>query len=208
MSSTRQPFRGPLTTIEKTLRFLQSKYSEFGHLDDVTKESVVAKNTEVVLRDQSFNVPLRTLYIDLTMHDTMIQHSQDSNDKNEARIRVLIQNKIAIQKTIFEREQAKEVIVPDTQVVQVVTTSPSREEMLNIFLSWCPEKHRHKLSTRFNKIWTSNAEWPMGYVQEIQKAFIIQGLRSVEDFRVLVTIVECLMITGMMMPGPVTASSE
>jgi len=191
----------PLTTIGQTLDFLQGEYQQYRNLEDTAQAILEEYNDEVrrsVSKDEPHPMPLRTLYIDLAMHDEMVQHSRNAQDQNRERVTMLLRNKIGIQRMIKRREEAKETVVPDEAVDLAALECVDEPEALKIrLMKWIPEKHKSTFGKKLHKIWKKcqrKPDWVLKVVKLVIQECILLGMKSIEDFRSLVCIVECLML--------------
>lgn len=210
----------PLTTIGQTLEFLQREYHAYRQLDE-QHQAIIREKNEEVRREASVETKqmledvktLRELYIDLAMHDEMVQASMKARDRNQDRITTIMRNKIAIQQMIKFRERRLEVIVPDpladfTALEYCTPSDPSKEkeegkngvnktaELLDVLTSWVPDKHRSRFRDELDTIWKKSRDhqdnWASEMARQINQQCIVMGMRSVKDFQALIRIVECL----------------
>lgn len=193
-----------MSTIGDTLTFLQENYHQFQTLDE-TQKSICLKHNEEIQKsvsETSHAVPLRTLYIDLAMHDEMVSHSIKAQDKNRERINLLLRNKIAIQRMIAQREGANESVTPDSEVEHVAKACVKlgSEELKKALIDqWVPKPHRatflRKLkisTTRKTENKHNDDHWSQNYIKHLIQQCILSKMRSVEEFRAMVAMVECI----------------
>ncbi len=177
-----------LATTQQTLEFLQGQYAKFRALNDSIKAQALEFNELVRAPLEKPEVPLRTLYIDLAMHDEMIRHSQNAKDTNKERITTLMRNKIAIEMMIRHREAVLESVTP---------VDFSEQKELDDVLLLVPESRRPDFRAQIETSWK---KWRRGKItaQELMEALVqkcvVLGMRSIEDFRALFTILE--FVTG------------
>ena len=188
-----------LTTIAQTLDFLQDEYKRFNGLSDTECERQKAHAKSLWSREKSTTipVPLRTLYIDLAMHDELVRHSQESKQNNTSHITMLLKNKIAIQKMIRQREKSQEWIIPDEKVHQLILDYQDDTDQIPEQLSrWMPESKRNDFMVFMQPLWTThrNSTEGLGQImQGITRQYISWGMKSVSDFRLLVSMLETLL---------------
>lgn len=174
-----------LVTVEKVLMFLQDEYEKFRAKTQEQQDAERESNQLIRKSLREPNLTLRDLYIDLAMHDQMILHSKEVKDKNEKRIRLLIENKLMIESLIKERQAADESVLPDVEVERVAQDGDLRQQAFNIWIT------NPDMRKKLEKAWTDDIDSERLINLLVQK-FIVLELKRVEDFRALVNTIECV----------------
>jgi len=198
--STKQPMK--FTTIEDTLYFLQKEYQSFHAMDPEARAIALEYNEEIrksINPTKSLD-PLRTLYIDLCMYDQMIQQLMKGFNKRKSHDNfiVLMTSKISTQHRIAQREKEKESIVPDELVETTLQECRGDPEKLkNRLTQWIPSEFKEKITKKLEIVWQKNKNqsncWEK-VLKFIMDECIGLHMKSVENFRSLFCIVECVMM--------------
>lgn len=181
-----------LATTSQTLDFLQGEYAKFRALDSAQQAQSLEFNELVRAPLEKPETPLRTLYIDLVMHDEMIRHSRNAKDTNKERITTLIRNKVAIQMMIRHREVVLESVTPDPRTEE-------KHVELDQVLSWFSAAHRPDFQRHLGpawRKWRSGKLTPKELLETIVQKCVVLGMRSIDDFRALFSIIELIIHQG------------
>jgi hypothetical protein len=192
----RQIFK--FTSMSAALDFLHGEYAKFRQMDPESQAISLEYNEEIRKSlsdptDETRTVPppLRQLYIDLVMYDEMIQNMINRRKLATQRDKflLLMASKMATQNQITLREEAKESIVPDVQLESVLRECQDNDELMKArLMQWVPEKYREKLTRRlkYQKSWDK-------IINCIMSECSVSQLASVDNFRSLFTLMECIM---------------
>lgn len=195
ISSKKTPVK--FTSISAALDFLHGEYEKFRQMDSESQAISLEYNEEIrksmsdPTEDTQPTVTLRQLYIDLVMYDEMIQNMIQKRKLPTQRDKflLLMASKMATQNQITQREEAKESIVPDAQLENVLRECQGNDELMKIrLMQWVPEKYRDKLTRRLKhqKSWDK-------IINCIMSECSVSQLASVDNFRSLFTLMECIM---------------
>jgi len=133
------------TNINETLLFLQESYEKFNSYDAAKQNQILEHNAQV----RNFTDPksLLYLYITLAMHDEMIQ--KFPKDVSELLLNTTLRNKFRIQQLIKQKEESKEIIVPEEKIAQGVKDCEQDEEKLQVLLlNWVPQEEKEHFASR------------------------------------------------------------
>lgn len=190
------------TTIEETLYFLNDEYQIFKNMDPEAQAINLEYNEEIRKSiDATKSLPpLRTLYVDLCMYDQMIQQvlKKSRHKKNTDNFLVLMTSKIATQHMIAIREEAKESIVPDELIEQTIQEcKDDPEKFKNRLIQWIPSEYKKKFTPKLETVWKKNQNQPDCWEKVLR--FVVEEcihlhMNSVENFRSLFSMVECIMM--------------
>jgi hypothetical protein len=185
-----------LVSIEEFLIFLETDYLKFREKSTHDQENIQLQNS-LVRSQLKQETSLRNLYIDLMMHDSMISHSKTALDKNEQRVRMLITNKVAIQKMIQNREKQGECITPDQQVENVVQLSLKNKQYLKTgLIQWIDPSKRDQFQKEISHVLNQENSHPNKWAEQLMKNCMKHGLllkkKNLEHFRNFVSFSECL----------------
>ena len=182
-----------LITIDHVLEILQDDYFKFRKLDAENQSMTVEYNQLVRQTLEKPELSLRTLYIDLGFHDEMIRSSMNAHDMDKARIELIMKNKIAIEQMIRAREEVKESVIPETKVDLIAQQVGGDINMLKSELvKWFPPGRQASFSKFLQRIWKKSHNNIEEIIKAIVRQCIVVGMKSIDDFRLLVDIVECL----------------
>jgi hypothetical protein len=189
------------TNIEDTLNFLFREYQIFREMNSDAQAITLEYNEEIrkSINPTKSLVPLRSLYIDLCMYDQVIQQLLKTSEQRKSQdpLILLMTNKIATQHMIAKREELKESIVPDSLIESTLAECQNDEEQLkNKCIQWIPKEHKEKFERRLNKVWEKYHQKTNCW-EKVMK-FIIDEcislhMSSVDNFRSLFSIIECIM---------------
>lgn len=158
-------------TIETTLEFLQLEYAKYNELSKEDQEIIVEYSKSIS------GPPLRNLYIDLVMHDVLIQNS---GQLSKEQLEPLIKEKIRLQQSIKQRETDEEAIIPvrvdETEFLELFDVSP---DIHRLYLKW----KDHKISSE-------------SFIKNLLKTFALRGKFTRKEFHTLFNTIEFVLRKG------------
>ena len=186
---------------ERTLEFLKNNYELFWSLSKEEQSTVLIRNEELknMREEGGLPSPLRELYIDLMMHDELITHSRAADTSPEL-MQSLLRNKLALLQTILEREKSGERIVPSVKVQKVVMTcGRDPQKLQRALLDFVRSDKKKEFKHKMKRIWRKaikQKDWVQFMIQACLQQSILLGLRSIQDFRNSVSMIECLLMSN------------
>lgn len=175
------------------LQFLQREYETLDQLNPAEKEAVRRKNAFVreTLESKRIYVPLRTLHIDLKMHQQCLQDHKTADDTVKEK---LLADILCLKMFIREQTDMGEKVVPDPNVEQVVRECRfNPEKLINALTQWIPESRRELFRNKIMFEWSKgNPRWMEKVIAVATKEFSELSDRNAEMFRDFFCMIECI----------------